>query len=234
MTASQPDRIAAGATALGLTLAEGQVALLQRYLDLLEKWNAAYNLTAIRSRAAMEVEHILDSLALVPHLPAASGTVVDVGSGAGLPGIVLAIVRPDNRYVLVDSNGKKTRFLKQAAHELGLINVEVRQARIEDLALAGPVALVTSRAFASLPDMVHGCRALLAQGARVLAMKGVRPDDEIAALPATVAVTQVVALAVPGLGKERHLVCIEAATAAGTVRNECSDRPAAAGRQRTE
>lgn len=180
--------------------------MLHRYLDLLEKWNAAYNLTAVRGRAAMEVEHILDSLAIVPYVDA--GPVLDVGTGGGLPGMVLAIARPEFSYVLVDSNGKKTRFLKQAVHELGLRNVEVQQARIEDLDPATAPAIVVSRAFASLPDMVQGCRALLARGARLVAMKGVRPDDEIAALPADVAVTQVVALAVPGQGKERHLVCI--------------------------
>ena len=181
--------------------------MLHRYLDLLEKWNAAYNLTAVRGRAAMEVEHILDSLAIVPHVT--EGPVLDVGTGGGLPGMVLAIARPELSYVLVDSNGKKTRFLKQAVHELGLRNVEVQQARIEELELAAAPALVVSRAFASLPDMVDGCRALLARGARLLAMKGVRPDDEIAALPADVKVTQVLALTVPHLGKERHLVCIE-------------------------
>ena len=206
LTASRPDRIAAGAKALGVDLNEDQVAMLHRYLDLLEKWNAAYNLTAVRGRAAMEVEHILDSLAIVPHITA--GPVLDVGTGGGLPGMVLAIARPELEYLLVDSNGKKTRFLKQAVHELGLRNVDVQQARIEELALDTPPATVVSRAFASLPDMVQGCRAALEQGARLVAMKGVRPDDEIAALPADVAVTQVVSLAVPGLDKERHLVCI--------------------------
>lgn len=182
--------------------------MLHRYLDLLEKWNAAYNLTAVRGRAAMEVEHILDSLAIVPHIGLRAGTVVDVGTGAGLPGMVLAIVLPENRYVLIDSNGKKTRFLMQAAHELGLRNVTVFNGRIEDWQPASRVDLVTSRAFASLADMVQGCRALLESGAQALAMKGVRPDDEIAALPPDVQVKEVAALRVPGLDKERHLVCI--------------------------
>lgn len=182
--------------------------MLHRYLDLLEKWNAAYNLTAVRGRAAMEIEHVLDSLAVVPHVTVHGGTVVDVGTGAGLPGMVLAIVRPGNRYVLVDSNGKKTRFLMQAAHELGLRNVTVFNGRIEDWQPAMPVDVVTSRAFASLADMVQGCRALLESGAVALAMKGVRPDDEIAALPPDAQVKEVVALRVPGLDKERHLVCI--------------------------
>lgn len=213
MTANRRDRIADGAQALGVTLGSDQLAMLHRYLDLLEKWNAAYNLTAIRRREAMEVEHILDSLAVVPQLPASAGLLVDVGTGAGLPGIVLAIARPDNDYLLVDSNGKKTRFLTQTVHELGLRNVIVRQARIEELALpAGWQAnrvTVISRAFASLPDMVQGCRALLDGGAELLAMKGQRPDDEITVLPADVKVTRVLALTVPHLGKQRHLVCIE-------------------------
>ena len=188
--------------------------MLHRYLDLLEKWNAAYNLTAVRGRKAMEAEHVLDSLAIVPHLGITGGTVVDVGTGAGLPGMVLAIVRPENRYVLIDSNGKKTRFLTQAAHELGLRNVTVINGRIEDYQPAGRVDVVTSRAFASLADMVQGCHALLADGAKALAMKGVRPDEEMAALPANVLVTDVIALRVPGLDKERHLVGIVAAAAA--------------------
>jgi 16S rRNA (guanine527-N7)-methyltransferase len=207
LTASRPDRIAAGAQALGVALNESQVAMLHRYLDLLEKWNAAYNLTAVRGREAMEIEHVLDSLAVLPHLPE-HGVVLDVGTGAGLPGMVLAIARPAQQFVLLDSNGKKTRFLRQAAADLGLPNVAVRQARIEAVDDLAP-ATVVSRAFASLPDMAQGCRLLLAGGARLLAMKGARPDEEIAALPAGVRVTQVTALVVPQLGKERHLVCIE-------------------------
>jgi len=189
-----------------VVLDDEQATMLHRYLDLLEKWNAAYNLTAVRGRAAMEVEHILDSLAVAPYVN--SGPVLDVGTGGGLPGMVLAIAKPGLQYVLVDSNGKKTRFLKQAVHELGLRNVEVRQSRIEELQLEAAPAVVISRAFASLPDMVQGCRVLFEGGAQLLAMKGVRPDDEIADLPADAAVTQVIPLAVPGLGKERHLVCI--------------------------
>ncbi|MFZ5722185.1 MAG: 16S rRNA (guanine(527)-N(7))-methyltransferase RsmG [Pseudomonadota bacterium] len=210
MTASRPDRIAEGAKALGVALSDSQVAMLHRYLDLLEKWNAAYNLTAVRGRDAMEVEHILDSLAIVPHVQLRGGTVADVGTGAGLPGMVLAIALPENRYVLIDSNGKKTRFLMQAAHELGLRHVVVFNGRVEDYVPATQVDVVTSRAFASLADMVQGCRALLESGALALAMKGVRPDDEIAALPPDVAVKDVIALRVPGLDKERHLVCIVA------------------------
>lgn len=211
MTASRPDRIAAGAAALGVGLDEAQVAQLHRYLDLLEKWNAAYNLTAIRDRGTMEVEHILDSLSVAPRVADDGEWVVDVGTGAGLPGLVLAIAKPGNRYVLVDSNGKKTRFLVQAVHELGLGNVEVRHARIEAVGkeLAGRATLVVSRAFASLADMVAGCEALMAGGARLLAMKGARPDDEIAGLPSSVTVSRVEAVLVPGLDKARHLVGIE-------------------------
>jgi len=206
-TASPPDRIAEGAVRLGVALDAAQLAALHRYLDLLEKWNAAYNLTAVRGRAAMQTEHILDSLAVVPHLR--PGSLLDVGTGAGLPGVVVAIARPDIACVLLDSNGKKTRFLKQAVFDLGLRNADVVQARIEEYRPDRVPGQVVSRAFASLPDMVAGCRGLLAGGARLLAMKGVRPDDEIAALPASVLVEQVIALQVPWLGKERHLVCMK-------------------------
>lgn len=206
-TANPPDRIADGAATLGITLGAGQMAALHRYLDLLEKWNAAYNLTAVRGRSAMETEHILDSLALVPHLR--DTPLLDVGTGAGLPGLVVAIARPEIRCCLLDSNGKKTRFLKQAVFDLALANAEVVQARIEDYRPATAPGQVVSRAFSSLPDMVEGCRALLAQGARLLAMKGVLPQDEIDALPADIFVEQVVPLQVPGLGKERHLVCMK-------------------------
>jgi 16S rRNA (guanine527-N7)-methyltransferase len=206
-TANQPDRIAEGADRLGVVIDAQRLAALNGYLDLLEKWNAAYNLTAVRSREAMQTEHILDSLALVPHLRDES--LLDVGTGAGLPGLVVAIVRPDMHCSLLDSNGKKTRFLKQAAFDLGLTNVEVIQARIEDYRPATVPGQVVSRAFSSLPAMVEGCRLLLAQGARLLAMKGQRPDDEIAALPVDILVEQVIQLQVPWLGKERHLVCMK-------------------------
>lgn len=222
MSANRPDPVTGspipgGAKTLGLALDDTQIALLHRYLDLLEKWNAAYNLTAVRGRKAMEIEHILDSLAVVPHVR--EGLVVDVGSGAGLPGLVLAIALPQNSYLLIDSNGKKTRFLRQVVHELGLVNVDVVQARIEEVVLPKAVAAsaagfaampttIISRAFAALPDMVQGCRKLLAPGVHLLAMKGARPDNEIAALPADVMVEQVIPLLVPGLNKERHLVCI--------------------------
>lgn len=203
------DRIGEGAKALGLALDAEQIALLHRYLDLLEKWNRAYNLTAVRKRAVMEVEHILDSLAVAPYVQQQrAGLVVDIGSGAGLPGMVLAIAVPQNRYLLIDSNGKKTRFLKQAAHELGLAHVAVMQARIEDVTPPADMVAVISRAFASLPEMVQGCRHLLAPGVRLLAMKGMRPEEELALLPADITVDAVVALVVPGLDKARHLVCM--------------------------
>lgn len=221
MTASRPDRIAEGAKALGVALNEDQLAMLHRYLDLLEKWNAAYNLTAVRGRAAMEVEHILDSLAIVPHL--GTGAVVDVGTGGGLPGMVIAIACPATPCVLLDSNGKKTRFLKQAAFELGLTHVEVVQARIEDFRPDAAPEQVVSRAFASLPDMVIGCGHLLERGTRLLAMKGVRPNDEIAALPTGVVVEQVIGLQVPGLDKERHLICMRST---GMSQSEIQRAPA--------
>lgn len=191
---------------MGIALSSEQAMLLQRYLDLLEKWNAAYNLTAVRERSRMEVEHILDSLSVATFVD--DGPVLDVGTGGGLPGMVLAIALPKQQFILVDSNGKKTRFLKQAAHELGLENVSIQQARIESLELDVQPSLIVSRAFASLAEMVEGCRKYFELGSRLLAMKGVRPVEEMAGLPADAEVLQVHPLHVPGLGKERHLVCI--------------------------
>lgn len=188
----------------GLETAETSLA---RYVELLVRWNQAFNLTAVRDPAGMVPRHILDSAVLSPLLRA--GPLLDVGTGAGLPGIVLAILDPGLKVTLLDSNGKKTRFCRQAAAELGLKNVEVVQARCEDYRPTGGFVTVVSRAFASLADFVTGTRHLLVDGGTFLAMKGAYPHQELAALPEGVRVRGVHPLQVPGLDAERHVVEME-------------------------
>lgn len=178
------------------------------YAALLQKWNQAYNLTGIRDPLASLRLNILDSLVMLPWCKGAS--LADIGTGAGLPGIPLAIFRPDLKVLLIDSNSKKTRFMFQAKTELGLDNVTVWQGRVEDYASGAQVAIVTSRAFASLADFVRASRHLLAPSGVFLAMKGQYPRDEIDALPAGFRVSAVHALRVPGVAAERHLVEITA------------------------
>lgn len=200
-------RLRAGVAALQLKLDDIQLGKLLDYLGLLAKWNAVYNLTAVRDPAQMLHQHLLDSLAVVPAFARAEN-VLDVGAGGGLPGIVLAIARPDMAVTLVDTVQKKCAFLTQVKAELGLTNVSVQHARVEALQ-AGPFDVITSRAFAELADFVNWSGHLLAPGGRFIALKGQRPDDEIARLPAGWRVTAVQALQVPELGAERHLVFIE-------------------------
>lgn len=201
--------LADGARALRLDLVDTQLAQLIDYLALLSKWNAVYNLTAVRDPAQMVTQHLLDSLAAAPAFAAAKN-VLDVGAGGGLPGMVLAIVRPDMRVSMIDTVHKKTAFLTQAKAELGLANVSVHTARVEQLQVAQKFDVITSRAFAELADFVSWSGHLLEEGGRFIAMKGVVPHDEIARLPAGWHVTEVRPLQVPGLGAERHLIFIEA------------------------
>jgi 16S rRNA (guanine527-N7)-methyltransferase len=194
-----------GIARLGLAdLPDGAEEKLLAYLALLVKWNAAYNLTAVRDPAEMVVKHLLDSLSILPHVR--GGTLIDVGTGAGLPGMVLAIVRPDLRVTMLDSNGKKVRFLRQVIAELKVGNAQAVQSRVEEH--AARYDMVTSRAFATLADMLQWSGQLAGEGGEFLAMKGQRPEAEIAALPAGYAVKEVLPLAVPFLGEERHLVRI--------------------------
>ncbi|MDR2188975.1 MAG: 16S rRNA (guanine(527)-N(7))-methyltransferase RsmG [Azonexus sp.] len=198
------DRLASGLAALGLDLPEAAAEKLLAFRDLLLKWNQTYNLTAVRDPDQAIAYHLLDALAILPQV--ASGPLLDVGSGGGLPGLPLAIARPALPVTLVDSVQKKTGFLQQAAIELGLNNVTVTHARVEDL--RGQFAQIVSRAFADLGRFVELTRHLLAPGGRWLAMKGLRPADEMAALPADIAVESVLPLAVPGLDAERHLIIL--------------------------
>ena len=200
-------QLSPGMVALGLTLTEDAQVRLLAFIELLVKWNAAYNLTAVRDPAEMISRHLLDSLGVQPFVHGSH--VADVGTGAGLPGIPLAIALPDRHFVLLDSNGKKTRFVIQAAANLGLRNVEVVQARVEDYRPAQPFATVVTRAFAALRDFVELAGHLGAPGSRFLAMKGDYPADELRALPAGFQTLAVHPLRVPGLDAKRCVVEIQ-------------------------
>lgn len=198
--------LATGLTQLGIDLPETTQAQLLAFRDLLLKWNKTYNLTALRDPAQAVSHHLLDSLAILPHV--GEGALLDVGSGGGLPGIPLAITRPALSVSMVDTVQKKATFLQQAAIQLGLKNVTAYHARVEQL--PGQYAQISSRAFAELKLFTDLTRHLLAPGGRWLAMKGVRPDDEIAALPSDIIVEQIIPLHVPGLDAERHLILLKA------------------------
>ncbi len=180
---------------------------LARYLALLLRWNATYNLTAIRDPREMVTKHLLDSLAMAPFVTSVPA-LADLGTGAGLPGIPLAIAVPGLRVTLVESNGKKARFMREAIRTLGLSNAEVAESRIEALDRPGEFMAITARALATLPQILSLGGHLLAADGVLLAMKGVRPDDEIAELPVGWALRGIHALAVPGLDADRHLVMV--------------------------
>ena len=198
----------AGLAELGLPLSDHQVGQLLDFLGLIQKWNQVYNLTAVRDPAEMLTHHLLDSLAVVAPLRRQTGSgpasLLDVGSGAGLPGVVLAICCPEIRVVCVDAVAKKAAFIQQAAVALGLSNLRGLHARVESLGEA--FEIVCSRAFASLTDFVRWSGAALGAGGVWLAMKGKRPDEEIAALPAGVEMFHVEQLKVPALDAERCIV----------------------------
>ena len=206
MSATTTISLAQGLADLGMAPPDAAQEKLLAFRDLLLKWNRTYNLTALRDPDQAISHHLLDSLAILPHV--GPGPLLDVGSGGGLPAIPLAIVRPELAVTMVDTVHKKTTFLQQAAIQLGLKNVTVRHARVEEL--NGTFAQITSRAFAELAAFVGLTRHLLAPGGRWLAMKGLRPDHEIAALPADILVEQIVPLHVPGLDAERHLIILKA------------------------
>jgi 16S rRNA (guanine527-N7)-methyltransferase len=193
---------------LALTLPVDAREQLLRYVALLGKWSRTYNLTAIRNPLEMVSQHLLDSLAVVPYLPmpAADATLADVGSGAGLPGIPLAIARPAWRVTLNDASQKKCAFLRQATIELALRNVEVQEGRVEAWLPARRFEVVISRAFAELASFVSACRHLVARGGALAAMKGTYPGEELGRLPACYRCDQALPLRVPLLDAERHLV----------------------------
>ena len=195
----------AGLAALALP---GELAPpLLAYLDLLARWNRTYNLTAVRDPREMVSRHLLDSLAMEPFLDGID-SLADLGTGPGLPGIPLAIARPGLRVTLVEANGKKARFLREAVRTLGLANAEVAESRIESLDRPGTFDAITARALATLPQILEFGGHLLAPGGKLLAMKGMRPDEEIAALPRGWRLETLHRLTVPGLDRERHLAVV--------------------------
>lgn len=212
---SEPDSqttLIAGAAALGTPITEAQADTLLAYQALLQRWNKVYNLTAIREPAQMLVQHLLDSLAVLGPLDrwltqagTAAPRLLDVGSGGGLPGVVIAVLRPAVAVTCVDTVGKKATFVRQVAAELRLPNLQARHARVEDLA-EPPFDVITARAFASLGDLVALTRPLLAPGGCWMAMKGQHPITEIAALPVDIELFHVEQLTVPGLAAERCLI----------------------------
>ncbi len=208
MTEDPARLLAEGIAALQLDIpAEVQAKLLD-YVALLAKWNRAYNLTAVRRPAQMVVRHLLDSLAVLPYLH--GERVLDVGSGAGLPGIPLALASPRRHFTLLDSNGKKARFLVQAVAELRLDNADVVQCRVADFHPDERYASIVSRAFSGMAELIAQAAHLLAPDGRFLFMKGVYPEAEVAALPAGWVLEAVNRLAVPGLDAERHLLVVRA------------------------
>jgi 16S rRNA (guanine527-N7)-methyltransferase len=196
-----------GLAELAITLPPGGKAKLLQYTELMAKWNKIYNLTAIRNPPDMVTHHVLDSLAVVPHLElAAAASIADVGSGAGLPGVPLAIARPDWRVTLNDANAKKAAFLRQVVMELKLANTVVHEGRVERWNPVAPFAAVISRAFAELADFVAACRHLLAPQGVLAAMKGLHPAAEIARVPSDCDCSRVIVLKVPLVAAGRHLV----------------------------
>ncbi|WP_336407859.1 16S rRNA (guanine(527)-N(7))-methyltransferase RsmG [Gallaecimonas kandeliae] len=189
-----------------LTVTDHQRAQLVKLVEALNKWNKAYNLTSVRDPLEMVAKHIVDSLVVSPYLP--EGAIIDVGTGPGLPGLPLAIVNPDKQFVLLDSLGKRIRFIRQTCHELGIQNVTAVQSRVEEHQLEAPYAAVISRAFASIQDMLDWCGHLTDASGVFLAMKGQYPEEEINALPANVEVRAVHPLEVPGLDGQRHLFAL--------------------------
>ena len=203
------DQLSRGLDALDIDLAAPTRQRLLDYVALLAKWNRVHNLTALREDQSLVSHHLLDSLAVLPYL--SGDSMVDVGSGAGLPGIPLALARPDWQVTLLDSSHKKTSFLQQAKIELGLANVSVICSRVEAWQAPHGYALVISRALSELAEFVRLAAPLLAPDGVLAAMKGVYPYEEIAQLPPGFKVEQVVPLAVPGLEGARHLVLVRKA-----------------------
>ena len=196
--------LAQGLQGLGLALPDDASRRLLAYVELLSKWNRTYNLTAIREPERMVSYHLVDSLSVLPHLP--EGCLADVGSGGGLPGIPIAIAQPGRKVILNDSNQKKGVFLKQAVIELALANVEVHVGRAQEWHPAERFDGVISRAFAELADFLAACRHLVRKGGFFAAMKGVRPVEEIARVPAGFRCDRAVRLSVPLIDGDRHLV----------------------------
>ena len=203
-TLSLTEQLKTGLSSLDLDLDNEKVEQLVQYLQLLDKWNKAYNLSGIKEVQRMVAYHLLDSLAIVPHID--GNIILDVGTGAGLPGIPLAICFPEKRFLLLDSNGKKTRFLFQVKMELGLDNVEVFHNRLETFQSQEQIDIVLCRAYATLAKVVSQCGHLMKTDCRLLAMKGQFPEEEIVELPASFRFVKTNELNVPGVDGTRHLI----------------------------
>lgn len=206
---SPAQQLTAGIAALGLDVDAATQENLLAYLQLLAKWNRVYNLTALRNSDEWITHHLLDSLSVLPHVR--GPLVVDVGSGAGLPGLVLAMLRPDWQVVSVEAVDKKAAFQRQVVAELALANVRVEGCRVEEAVLENGADTIVSRAFSSLADFVNLTRHLLKPGGQWTAMKGKRPTEEITALPSNVSVAEMIDLHVPGLNAARCVIQIKAA-----------------------
>ena len=193
-------------TKMGLSLSQNQIDSLLAYLGLLAKWNKAFNLTAVRQPEDMLSRHIIDSLSIVPYI--SGQRILDVGTGPGLPGIPLAIIFPEIDFTLLDSNSKKTRFLTQSVIELGLNNITVCQARVENIDFDQPFQQIMSRAFSSLANMVSLCDQHLAADGQYLAMKGLEPEEEKQQLSDLYKIEKTIKLKVPGCEAQRHLIII--------------------------
>ena len=196
-----------GIESLQLDISEESRERLIDYIDLLSKWNQVYNLTSVRNPNEMVGRHLLDSLAIVPYIT--GHRIIDVGTGAGLPGIPLAIFFPEKFFTLLDSNSKKTRFLIQAKHELKLDNVEVVNARVEDYNPAHCFDQVLSRAFTKINDMLEMTQHLLCKDGQFLAMKGVYPEQELGELRNEFSISNIEPIKVPGVEGDRHVVIIQ-------------------------
>ena len=204
------EQVGRGLVSMGIAVSPAQRARLAAHLELVAKWNRVHNLTAVRETSQMVVLHLLDSLSILPHLEGAR-TLADIGTGPGFPGIPVAIVRDDMTVTLVESSHKKCAFLQQAKTELALGNVVIACERVEQFDPLAKFDAVVSRAFSDLSDFVAQAGHLIAPGGKLVAMKGVYPYDEIARVPSSHRVAQVLELHVPSLEAKRHLVVLEAA-----------------------
>ena len=202
------DKLAEGLAALSLDLSDHVQHQLIDFLHLLVKWNRAYNLTAVRQPEQMVTRHLLDSLVIGPYIQ--GPRILDVGTGAGLPGIPLALAYPNCQFTLLDSSGKKIRFVTQAVAELGLVNVDVVQSRVEAYQPASRFDTVTARAYSSIEELVKQTAHLLADGGQYMIMKGAYPVAEVEAMPAGYHLEAIHQLQVPGLDAQRHLLVVRA------------------------
>jgi 16S rRNA (guanine527-N7)-methyltransferase len=197
-----------GIREMNLDVSTAQQDKLLDYLALMNKWNSVYNLTSLRDPMQMVTHHLLDSLAAVPAF-AGARNVLDVGAGGGLPGVVLAICRPDMKLSMIDTVHKKTAFLKQVKAELELANVTVHTMKVQELEVSDKFDVITSRAFADLTDFLNWSGHLLAEGGKFIALKGTAPAEEQERIPAEWKISGLQPLQVPRLGAERHLIFVE-------------------------